>query len=158
MKSNRNRRLRILVVDDMVDNAEIISATLLDLGYDVQTVESGTDALDLMESFSPDVVFLDLEMPHMSGFELAERIRARRAHGIRLIALTGSCGRAQRAQAERCGIDAFIAKPADRAEIEGSLRTEAADHHPGGGVSTRNTVRCAEAHFPNSSAKRRNVG
>jgi len=149
------RPMRVIVVDDMADNAELLALTLREFGHSVRTADNGEDALAMMEESLPDVVFLDLDMPQMSGFDIADRIHELYGAQVRLIALTGSIGRKHRDHAEQCGFDAFVAKPADRARIDAALHGEVPEPHDGGGVSIRNTVRCADGRFPNSAAKRR---
>lgn len=119
--SMRRNRLRIVVVDDTADNAEILAATLIQLGHEVRVADTGRLALELLAESLPELVFLDLEMPQMSGFETAARIRERHGDDIRLVALTGSNGRRDRERAERCGFEAFLTKPAQLAQIEAAL-------------------------------------
>ncbi len=81
---------RVLVVDDKPDNADALSAVLLRIGQKVETAYSGESALETARQFSPDVAFLDLSMPVMDGYELAEKLRAQFAcEELTLIALTG---------------------------------------------------------------------
>jgi signal transduction histidine kinase len=81
---------RILVVDDNSDAGETLGALLAGLGATVSVVDSGPAALEILESFHPDAVLLDIGMPEMDGYEVSRRIRATRDHeDIMLIALTG---------------------------------------------------------------------
>lgn len=81
---------RVLVVDDKPDNADALSAVLARFGQQVKTAYSGESALEAARQFSPDVAFLDLSMPVMDGYELAERLRAQFSDDhLTLIALTG---------------------------------------------------------------------
>jgi CheY-like chemotaxis protein len=70
---------RILIVDDDRDFARLLERMLTQqtMTYQVKAAEDGTEALSLMESYRPDVLLLDLEMPGMGGAEVLERIRAR---------------------------------------------------------------------------------
>lgn len=81
---------RVLVVDDKPDNADALSAVLSRFGQQVKTAYNGETALETARQFSPDVAFLDLSMPLMDGYELAERLRAQFADDhLTLVALTG---------------------------------------------------------------------
>jgi two-component system, chemotaxis family, CheB/CheR fusion protein len=81
--------LRILVVDDVPDVADSLASLLRVNGHLVQTAYGGHEALDLVESFRPDCVLMDLGMPQMSGGELARQLRERHGVGLVLIAITG---------------------------------------------------------------------
>ncbi len=66
---------RILVVDDLADNLFLLQAFLEAEGYDVDTADSGTLALDKITAFPPNLVLLDVMMPGMNGYEVTQRIR-----------------------------------------------------------------------------------
>lgn len=88
------RDYRILVVDDLPADRQVIVTLLERRDFTVDAVESGTDALPQMERHRPDLVFIDLRMPRMDGLELASRIRADEANRdmahIPLVALTAN--------------------------------------------------------------------
>ncbi len=109
---------RILVVDDNEDAGRTFAMLLRAMGHEVRAVADGTAALRTLRSFRPAVVFLDLSMPEMDGYELARRIRARRSSPApRLVALTGhgNCDAA-------AGLfDDLVLKPGERRTIEGIL-------------------------------------
>ena len=81
---------RLLIVDDNQD-AAISLATLLKLqGHEVQVAHSGTAALEITKGYTPDVVFLDIGMPGMDGYEVARRLRQQPGlENVVLAALTG---------------------------------------------------------------------
>lgn len=66
---------RILVVDDLADNLFLLQAFLEAEGYDVDTADSGSLALDKITAFPPNLVLLDVMMPGMNGYEVTQRIR-----------------------------------------------------------------------------------
>jgi CheY-like chemotaxis protein len=73
----------------------------------------------MMGGFQPEIVFLDLGMPGMSGYEVAEAIRREaRYAGVELVALTGWGGEADRERTARAGFDRHLTKPATNAAIE----------------------------------------
>ena len=65
----------ILVVDDDPDIREVIKDRLESLGYGVSTASRGQECLDCLEKYNPQLILLDIEMPGMSGLDLAERIK-----------------------------------------------------------------------------------
>jgi len=113
----------VLVVDDNRDAAETLAALLNMMGHNAPVANDGRQALRMLPSLMPDVVFLDLGMPGMSGYEVAAAIRQdARLAGIRLVALTGWGGEADRARTSAAGFDEHLTKPATVEAIEGVLR------------------------------------
>jgi CheY-like chemotaxis protein len=111
--------LRILVVDDNVDAAESL-AMLLSLGsHDTRVAHSGSEALAAVEDFWPEVVFLDIGMPVMNGYEVARELRKRtELRETVLIALTG-WGRDDDVKLSRdAGFNEHLMKPVDFDAIE----------------------------------------
>ncbi|MCC2955648.1 response regulator [Massilia sp. IC2-477] len=110
---------RVLVVDDNRDAAETLAAVLGQLGHQALVANDGHQALRMMAGFQPEVVFLDLGMPGMSGYDVAGAIRSEPAYaGVRLVALTGWGGAADRERTARAGFDHHLTKPATTAAIE----------------------------------------
>jgi DNA-binding response OmpR family regulator len=107
--------LRVLVADDNPDALLTLSALLGDDGHEVRTLSDGTDVIELVRGFDPDVCILDIEMPGKDGFILARELRDRRV-GERpmLIAMSGVWVRpSDRFLAIMVGFDHFFQKPAD---------------------------------------------
>jgi signal transduction histidine kinase/CheY-like chemotaxis protein len=105
---------RILVVDDNVDSAASLGMLLKVLGADVRTEHDGPAALATIETYRPDVVLLDIGMPGMDGFQVAEQIRRREdSDRILLIALTGWGQEQDRRRTHEAGFDHHLVKPAD---------------------------------------------
>lgn len=104
--------MRVLVVDDNIDNAESLAALLELLGYRVAMAHDGAVALELAGAFRPDVVFLDIGLPGMSGHDVARRIRAQPGgDAVFLVAVTG-WGQAEDVQrSEESGFDRHVVKP-----------------------------------------------
>jgi CheY-like chemotaxis protein len=105
---------RILVVDDLAASAETLM-TLLELeGFEVKTAHEGMSALKIAEDFRPDVVLLDIGLPGMNGFEVANRLRSQpHSRDALLIALTGYGEAESRSRSEQAGFDFHMVKPAD---------------------------------------------
>jgi signal transduction histidine kinase/DNA-binding response OmpR family regulator len=113
----------VLVVDDNRDAAETLAALLSMLGHSAPVANDGHQALRMLPMLMPDVVFLDLGMPGMSGYEVATAIRAdARYAAVRLVALTGWGGAADRERTAQAGFDAHLTKPATVEAIEDVLR------------------------------------
>jgi PAS domain S-box-containing protein len=116
------RRLRVLVADDNVDAAHTLAA-LLDLaGHETRVAHDGVAALALAAQFDPQLVFLDIGMPRMDGYETARRLRALPGSGgALLVALTGWGAEEDRARSRAAGFDRHLLKPALPAEVEAVL-------------------------------------
>ncbi len=110
---------RVLVVDDNEDAVDSLAEALLELGHSVETARDGAAALGLLQRFIPDVVFLDIGLPVMDGYELARRIRGdRRFADTVLVALTGYGQKKDQLLATEAGFDAHLVKPVDIRAIE----------------------------------------
>ncbi len=103
---------RVLVVDDNADAADTLAMLLEQLGHTTCVVLDSREALDMAHAFRPDVVVLDLGMPHLNGFELAQQLRASAGlEGVRLAALSGWGTDEDRAKSQSAGIDHHLTKP-----------------------------------------------
>src|SRR5690606_11277670 len=109
-----DNRFRVLVVDDNKDAADSLQLLLEAIGQDVITVYDGRAALDAVEKFHPDIVMLDLGMPMMSGYDVAEGIRT--LSGIRqpiLAAVTGWGQETDRVRTRSAGFEYHLVKPVE---------------------------------------------
>jgi two-component system, OmpR family, response regulator len=103
---------RLLVVDDNKDAAESMSMLLEMWGHDVAYAFDGPTALETAEQWQPEAVFLDIGLPGMDGYEVAERLRELpQAKGAVLIAITGYGQDDDRLRSLRAGIDHHLVKP-----------------------------------------------
>jgi PAS domain S-box-containing protein len=108
------KRCRVLVADDNEDAALSLGMLLQLMGHDTRVVHDGLEALDVAETFQPELVILDLDMPRVDGYEAARRIRQRPwAHGVMLVALTGWGQTADRLRTEQAGFDRHCVKPVE---------------------------------------------
>ena len=104
---------RVLVVDDNEDAAELVASMLSILGFDTMAVYGGAEALAAAASYMPSVIFLDLGMPGMSGFEVATKLRDLPGlETVFIAALTGWGDAATRARTAAVGFDTHLQKPA----------------------------------------------
>lgn len=121
--AHRARATRVLLVDDYPDALEMWGLYLRSLGYDVVTADDGLTGLEMALASVPDVIVMDLELPGITGFEAARRLRQHgRTASVPLIAATGYSHVKQLDQARSAGFDSIIIKPCDPgalvAEIE----------------------------------------
>jgi signal transduction histidine kinase/CheY-like chemotaxis protein len=113
------RPRRVLVVDDSVDLAETLAMVLEESGHEVRLAHNGHAALAEFDEFEPEIVFLDIGLPEMNGYEVARELRAREAgRSVLLLALSGYGEREDRDEAEAAGFDRHLLKPVDIETIE----------------------------------------
>lgn len=108
------RGKHILIVDDYPDALDMWAIYLRAMGYEVSTAGDGLAALAQAEQLHPDAIILDLELPRISGFEVARRLRANpETEHIPLIAATGYSHVTQLDRARDAGFDQIVVKPCD---------------------------------------------
>lgn len=119
---NTDAQKRVLLIDDNVDAVFTMQALLTALGFTVEAANSGREGIELAKTFHPQVVFLDLGMPVMSGYEVAAALRRIPALGdVFLLALTGWNDQATRAAVVAAGFDRHLVKPANFEQISAIL-------------------------------------
>ena len=117
-------RHRILVVDDVQASAMTLAMMLRGMGQDVSTANDGPTAITQMLEFKPEVVFLDIAMPGMDGYEVARRSRANdELKGTVLVALTGYGQEEDRRKAIEAGFSHHMVKPTSIEELTQLLHT-----------------------------------
>jgi len=118
-------RMRILVADDNADAADSLAMLLQAEGHVVLTASDGRRAIEVAEAFRPDVVLMDVAMPHVDGLEAAREIRRHEwGAGIRIIALTAWGQETERRRTREAGMDAHLVKPVDPRALAAALTTD----------------------------------
>jgi CheY-like chemotaxis protein/two-component sensor histidine kinase len=113
---------RILVVDDNRDAAASLAMMLRLMGHETKTANDGMEALNVAAQFHPDIMLLDIGMPHLNGHDTARRIRSEPwGQGIFLAALTGWGQDEDRRKSKEAGFDAHMVKPIELAALETML-------------------------------------
>ena len=116
--------LKILVVDDNRDAADTCSSLLGACGHHVQTAYTGRRALELAETFQPHALFLDIGLPDMDGYQIAQRIRSRAwGRKTQLVAVTGWGQDEDRRRAFDAGFDHYLTKPVAAEDVEWLLQS-----------------------------------
>jgi len=113
---------RILVVDDNKDSATSLSMMLNFMGHDTRTANDGLLGLEVAETFRPDVCLMDIGMPNLNGFEMAQRLRAEPwGKDTLLIALSGWGQEHDKERSSQAGFDLHLVKPIDPATLAAVL-------------------------------------
>ena len=120
---------RVLIVDDYPRAAEILSRWLVRQGREVRTACDGLQALEAAEEFLPDLMLVDLMLPNLNGYDLAQKIRQQPwGKTVILIALSGWFGPGDLERGREAGFNNFLLKPFGREE----LSTVLAEYFPNG--------------------------
>jgi CheY-like chemotaxis protein len=115
----QNAPRRIVVADDNEDSAQSFAMLLSFSGHEVRIAHDGEQALDTMRNFRPDVAFLDIGMPLLSGYEVAEAVRAEPwGREMKLIAVTGWGQPDDKQRARTAGFDQHLVKPIDPSDVD----------------------------------------
>jgi PAS domain S-box-containing protein len=113
------RPLRVLVTDDNRDSADSMALLLEAMGHEARTAYDAAQTLQVLKTFSPEVIFLDIALPHgMDGYELARRLRRQPVlEKAFLVAMTGYGQEDDRLKSKAAGFDHHLVKPADLDDI-----------------------------------------
>jgi putative two-component system response regulator len=115
-------KAKILIVDDEEANVKLLSNLCESLGYETMAAYNGSEAVEMAGSHLPDLIFMDLMMPGMDGFEATERLKKdSKTEFIPIIIVTALDSRQDRLMGISKGADDFLTKPIDYEEV--SLRT-----------------------------------
>jgi chemosensory pili system protein ChpA (sensor histidine kinase/response regulator) len=112
-----------LVVDDSVTVRKVTGRLLERSGYRVQTAKDGVDAVNVLHDIIPDIMLLDIEMPRMDGFELANIVRHDdRLKNVPIIMITSRTGDKHRSRAMEIGVDRYLGKPFNDVELLSTMQ------------------------------------
>ncbi len=116
--SSLNREGTILIVDDEKANVRLLEVVLEQAGYcDVHSTLDSREACSLMDRVQPDLLLLDLAMPHMTGFEVMEQLKKEKTTGVPIVVLTADKMPQTRHRALQGGASDFLTKPLDQTEV-----------------------------------------
>ncbi len=113
-----DRPARLLIADDNQQNRELLEAYLGDDGYEIAMACDGQETLDMVQSFSPDLVLLDIMMPRLSGYEVCQQLKdADATQDIPILMVTALNEMGDIERAVEAGCDDFLTKPVNRLEL-----------------------------------------
>lgn len=114
---------RILLAEDNDVNARLVVAVLEQVGYEVTVAADGVQAVALCETGAFDLVLMDVHMPELCGIEATKRIRGGGAEtrGVTILAMTAEEDSVMRKQCADAGMDGYVAKPIDLAELKAQI-------------------------------------
>jgi len=124
-----SRSLRILVAEDNPDGRATLCALLELQGHEVATAEDGLRGVQKALAYHPEVAFIDIGLPGLDGYQVAQQLRKALGHDVFLIAYTAYNQPEDRQRAYAAGFDAYLVKPVDLADFDYWL-AEAARSRP----------------------------
>jgi len=114
----RPKKTLAMVVDDSITMRKVSRRVLEGRDFEVITAKDGVDATEQMQECIPDVILLDIEMPRMDGYQVAEYVRAdARLRHIPIIMITSRAGKKHRTRGKKAGANAYLSKPYKEAEL-----------------------------------------
>jgi CheY-like chemotaxis protein len=109
---------RLLIVDDDETNRQLLAKLLTPLGFDLQEAENGQQVLEIWETYEPHLIWMDMRMPVIDGYEATQQIKATtKGQATAIVALTASGFEEQQAVVLSVGCDDFVRKPFQETEI-----------------------------------------
>jgi CheY-like chemotaxis protein len=122
MTQSQTPHRRVLIVDDNEDAANSLAMILKLSGHETASAYTAADALERVAAFRPDVVLLDIGLPGMDGYEVAQKIRELPGlRDIRLVAVTGYGRSDDRLRAREAGFDDHLTKPVEFAVLDRTI-------------------------------------
>jgi len=112
------RSLRVLLAEDNPDGRATFCTLLKLLGHRVETAADGLRAIEKAFASHPDVVFIDIGLPRLNGYQVAQQLRAALGPDVFLIAYTAYNQPEDRQRAFTAGVDAYLVKPVDATELD----------------------------------------
>ncbi|HEY8945567.1 MAG TPA: response regulator [Polyangiaceae bacterium] len=104
----------ILIVDDHPQNLKLVSVLLKSEGYEVRTAADSSEVFDILRTFAPAAILMDIQLPGMDGLELTRRLKADPGfRGVWIVALTAYAMKGDEEKAIAAGCDDYISKPLD---------------------------------------------
>jgi len=115
-------RRRILVADDNIDALDSLAMLLEFAGHEVQKARDGAEALESARAWRPDIMLLDLGMPKLTGYEVAQRVRAEEwGRPVKLVAISGWGQSEDQRRSRESGFDQHLVKPISFESLNGIL-------------------------------------
>ncbi len=124
MEEMQRNRAQVLIADDTKSQAEMLRKNLVDDGYDIAVVHTGTDALDYLRAHRPDIALLDIEMPGLTGIEVCRQIKDDPSVPFMPVVLVTALEDPQaKWEGLNAGADDFLNKPPDMNELRARVRS-----------------------------------
>ncbi|MGK7941052.1 MAG: response regulator, partial [Crocosphaera sp.] len=126
MKNNES--YRILLVEDLADNREVLRDYLEPIGFELKEASNGKEGIDIWKNWQPNLILMDIQMPVMNGYQAIQEIRLQESNNsventVKIIAVTASVFKQEQASIFEIGADDFIPKPIQEKELFTKIAT-----------------------------------
>lgn len=115
---------KVLIVDDIPENIQTLGEMIKDFDLDVKIAEGGQDAIDIIDSYTPDIILLDLMMPHVNGWDVIDYVRKKYSKNEMVIIVVSLLN--NKDNIDECyelGVNDYITKPVIKARLTSSIES-----------------------------------
>lgn len=117
-------KYKVLIVDDIPENIQTLGEMIKDFDLDVKIAEGGQDAIDIIDSYTPDIILLDLMMPHVNGWDVIDYVRKKYSKNEMVIIVVSLLN--NKDNIDECyelGVNDYINKPVIKARLTSSIES-----------------------------------
>ena len=117
-------KYKVLIVDDIPENIQTLGEMIKDFDLDVKIAEGGQEAIDIIDSYTPDIILLDLMMPRVNGWDVIEHVREKYSKNAMVIIVVSLLN--NKDNIDECydmGINDYITKPVIKARLTSSIES-----------------------------------
>lgn len=117
-------KYKVLIVDDIPENIQTLGEMIKDFDLDVKIAEGGQDAIDIIDSYTPDIIMLDLMMPHVNGWDVIDYVRKKYSKNEMVIIVVSLLN--NKDNIDECyelGVNDYITKPVIKARLTSSIES-----------------------------------
>lgn len=117
-------KYKVLIVDDIPENIQTLGEMIKDFDLDVKIAEGGQDAIDIIDSYTPDIILLDLMMPHVNGWDVIDYVRKKYSKNeMVIIVVTLLNNKDNIDECYELGVNDYITKPVIKARLTSSIES-----------------------------------
>ena len=117
-------KYKVLIVDDIPENIQTLGEMIRDFDLDVKIAEGGQEAIDIIDSYTPDIILLDLMMPHVNGWDVIDYVREKYSKNEMVIIVVSLLN--NKDNIDECyelGVNDYITKPVIKARLTSSIES-----------------------------------
>lgn len=117
-------KYKVLIVDDIPENIQTLGEMIKDFDLDVKIAEDGQEAIDIIDSYTPDIILLDLMMPHVNGWDVIDHVREKYSKNEMVIIVVSLLN--NKDNIDECyelGVNDYITKPVIKARLTSSIES-----------------------------------
>lgn len=117
-------KYKVLIVDDIPENIQTLGEMIKDFDLDVKIAEGGQDAIDIIDSYTPDIILLDLMMPHVNGWDVIDYVRKKYSKNEMVIIVVSLLNNKDNiGECYELGVNDYITKPVIKARLTSSIES-----------------------------------